>query len=184
MAAVGERVIANGLNCTRPALRPDGRPAVGGQRYRCGRCGATRTDRRGPPFARARWPRAVLGTAVRGYGRVRRSLRDGCDRRAERGVDASPRTVRAWVHPCGPRLAAELRRQARPLGSRWYVDETDGRGGGAWAHCYRAVDETGQVVDVRLRERRELASARAFRQQARRRRAAGPAAVSTATHPA
>ena len=147
-------------------------------------CGATRTDRSGTPFAGYRWPREVIVTAVRWYGRFRLSLRDVCDLLAERGVDVSPRTVLSWVHTFGPLLAAELRRKARPLGSRWYVDETYVRVGGAWAYLYRAVDETGQVVDVLLREHRDLDSARAFLRQARRRRAARPETVITDKHAA
>src|SRR5688500_19056282 len=165
-------------NCLRgraPALRDDGTPAVGGHRFRCRMCGATRTDRSGTPFARYRWPREVIVTAVRWYGRVRLSLRDVCDLLAERGVDVSPRMVLSWVHTFGPLLAAELRRNARPVGARWYIDETYVRVRGHWAYLYRAVDETGQVVDVLLRPQRDLASARAFLQQAKRRRAARPA---------
>ena len=66
----------------------------------------------------------MIVTAVRWFGRFRLSLRDVCDLLAERGVDVSPRTVLSWVHTFGPLLAAELRRQARPLGTRWYIDET------------------------------------------------------------
>jgi transposase-like protein len=90
---------------------------------------------------------------VRWYGRFRLSLRDVCDLLAERGVDVSSRTVLSWVHTFGPLLAAEFRRRARPLGSRWYVDETYVRVGGAWVYLYRAVDEEGQLVDVLLLER-------------------------------
>jgi transposase-like protein len=46
------------------------------------------------------------------------------------------------------------------------------------------VDETGQVVDILLRGQRDLDSARAFLQQARRRRAARPDTVITDKHPA
>jgi IS6 family transposase len=147
-------------------------------------CGRTRPDRSGTPFARERWPREVLVTAVRWYGRCRLSLRDVCDRLAERGVDVSPRTVLSWVRTFGPLLAAELRRQARPLRGRWYVDEAYVRVAGRWAYLYRAVDETGQVVDVLLRAQRDLASARAFLQQARQRRASRPEPVVTDKHAA
>ena len=75
-----------------------------------------------------------------------------------------------WVHTFGPLLVAELRRQARPLGSCWYADETYVKVAGKWAYLYRAVDETGQVVDVLLREHQDLARARAFFEQAPRRR--------------
>src|SRR5918992_126379 len=92
------------LVCNAPALTYDGRTPVGGHRFRC--------------------PREVIVTAVRWYGRFRLSLRDGCDLLAERGADVAPRTVLSWVHTFGPLLAAELRRTARPLGARWYSDET------------------------------------------------------------
>lgn len=39
------------------------------------------------------------------------------------------------------------------------VDETYLRVGGQWAFLYRAVDESGQVVDVLLSEKRALESA-------------------------
>ena len=81
----------------------------------------------------------------------------------------SRQTVADWVQKFGVLLAAASRRYAKPLGKRWYVDETYVRVGKAWAYLYRAVDETGQVVDVLLREHRDLASARAFFEQATRR---------------
>ena len=92
--------------------------------------------------------------------------------------------ILAWVHTVGPLLAAEVRRRARPLGGRWYVDETYVRVRGRWAYLYRAVDDTGQVVDVLLREQRDLASARAFFEQATRRRGVRPETVVTDKHPA
>ena len=100
------------LTCKAPALTDDGRTAVGGHRFRCRMCRRTRTDRSGTPFARYRWPREVIVTAVRWYGRFRLSLRDVCALLAERGIDVSPRTVLSWVHTSGPLLAAALLRKA------------------------------------------------------------------------
>ncbi len=48
------------------------------------------------------------------------------------------------------------------LGRRWYVDELFLCRGGKKHYLYRAVDQRGQVVDVLMRERRDLASAEAF----------------------
>jgi IS6 family transposase len=53
---------------------------------------------------------------------------------------------------------------------------------GRWAYLYRAVDEQGQVVDVLLRERRDLESARAFFDQAIARRGVRPKVVITDKH--
>ncbi len=112
-------MIANCLACKAPALKYDGRTAVGGHRFRCRLCGATRTDRSGTPFARYRWPREVIVMAVRWYRRFRLSVADVRDLLAERGIDVSARTVLAWVHTFGPLLAAEARRHAGPLGRCW-----------------------------------------------------------------
>ena len=70
------------------------------------------------------------------------------------------------------------------MGSCWYADETYVKVAGKWAYLYRAVDETGQMVDILLREHRDLASARAFLEQATRRRKSRPHTVVTDKHPA
>jgi transposase-like protein len=55
---------------------------------------------------------------------------------------------------------------ARPcrhaVGSRWFVDETYVKVSGVWRYVYRAVDEEGQVIDVYVSPRRDLAAARKF----------------------
>jgi transposase-like protein len=45
---------------------------------------------------------------------------------------------------------------------RWLVDETYLKVAGRWAYLYRAVDQHGQVIDVLLPARRDLAAARLF----------------------
>jgi transposase-like protein len=126
----------------------------------------------------------VIIMAVRWYTCYRLSTANIRTLLAERHVDVSARTILSWVHTFGPLLAAEGRRQARPLGTRWWCDETYIRVGGAWAYLYRAVDEYGQIVDVLLRSRRDLASAKAFFAQAILRRNSTPNEVITDKHPA
>jgi transposase-like protein len=159
-------------------VKRDGRRA-GSQRFRCRACRRTFTGRTGTPFAGHRWPLEVITTAIRWYLGYRLSAADVRDLLAERNVDVSARTILAWVHKFGPLLAAEGRRQARPVGVRWYCDETYARVAGRRAYLYRAVDEAGQVVDVLLRARRDLASARAFFDQAIARRGTRPKTVVT-----
>jgi transposase-like protein len=124
----------------------------------------------------------VITTAVRWYCRFRLSAADVRDLLSERHLDVSARTILAWVHKFGPLLAAEGRRHAQPVGTRRWADETYVRVGGRWAYLYRAVDEHGQVVDVLLREHRDLASARAFFDQAIARRGVRPKVVITDKH--
>ena len=55
---------------------------------------------------------------------------------------------------------------ARPVrhlaGDRWFVDETYVKVAGVWRYVYRAVDQHGQVIDVYVSRRRDIASARTF----------------------
>ena len=158
--------------------------AHGRQRYRCRRCGRTFTTRTATPFSGYRRPRVVIMMAVRWYTCYRLSTANILALLAERHIDVSARTILSWVHTFGPLLAAEGRRQARPLGTRWWCEETYVRVAGSWAYLYRAVDEQGQVVDVLLRSRRDLASARAFFAQAIVRRSSRPSVVITDKHTA
>jgi IS6 family transposase len=63
-------------------------------------------------------------------------------------------------------FAPEFIEAARPCrhapGDRWFVDETYVKVAGQWTYLYRAVDQHGQVIDVLLSVRRDLAAARRF----------------------
>ena len=55
---------------------------------------------------------------------------------------------------------------ARPcrhsVGDRWFVDETYVKVAGVWRYVYRAVDQYGQVIDVMVSKRRNIAAATRF----------------------
>ena len=71
--------------------------------------------------------------AVRWYFRYRLSAANVRDLLAERGMDVSRQTVADWVQKFGVLLAEAGRRYTKPLGRRWFVDETyleSARGGG------------------------------------------------------
>lgn len=168
--------------CTSTSAKRDGHDRAGTQRYRCLRCSRTFTDRTATPFADHRWPQAVIVMAARWYLRFRLSTTDVRDLLAERGLDVTQHTVRRWVQKFGPLLAQAARRKAKPVGGRWFVDETYLRVSGKWAYLYRAVDNEGQVVDILLREKRDLKSVEAFFEQAIRRRGLSPTEVVTDKH--
>jgi transposase, IS6 family len=52
------------------------------------------------------------------------------------------------------------------VGGRWFVDETYVKVAGRWRYVYRAVDQTGQVVDVYFSARRDITAAHRFFDQA------------------
>ena len=55
---------------------------------------------------------------------------------------------------------------ARPCrhvpGDRWFVDESYVKIAGRWVYLYRAIDQFGQVIDVLVSPKRDLASTRRF----------------------
>src|SRR5690348_14237977 len=150
------------LICRRPPAKRDGYDSRGRQRYTCRHCRRDFTELSGSAFSGYRWPAEVILAAMRWYLRYPLSARQVAELPAERGVDVSARTVLSWVQTFGPLLAKETDRCRRRLGRRWYVDELFLCRGGKKHYLYRAVDQRGQVVDVLLRERRDLASAEAF----------------------
>ncbi len=97
---------------------------------------------------------------------------------AERGVKVDHVTVYRWVQ----RFTSLFVDAARPLrhatGDRWFVDETYVKVAGRWRYLYRAVDQSGQVIEVMLSEQRDTAAARRFFIRAL---AHGPALVEVTT---
>jgi IS6 family transposase len=85
------------------------------------------------------------------------------------------------------RFTPEFIEAARPCshapGDRWFADKTYVKVAGPWTYLYRAVDQYGQVIEVLLPARRDLAAARRFFTRALR---AGtvPAEVTTDRAPA
>lgn len=169
-------------HCSSSRANKDGRDRAEKQRYRCSTCRRNFTDRSGTPFENHRWPRDVILMAVRWTFRFRLSAANVRDLLAEHGMDVTRQTIADWLQKFGVLLAEAARRYAKPLGSRWFVDETYVQVGGQWAYLYRAVDQSGQVVDVLLREKRNLESAKAFFEQAIKRRGIVPDEVVTDKH--
>src|SRR5713101_2283015 len=90
------------------------------------------------------------------------SYRDVEELLAERGVTVDHVSIYRWVQ----RFTAEFIEAARPCrhapGNRWFVDETYLKVAGKWTYVYRAVDQHGQVIDVLVSAKRDLAAARRF----------------------
>jgi transposase, IS6 family len=113
-------------------------------------------------FAGYRFPPDVILLAVRGYLRFGLSYRDLAVLLAERGVEVDHVSLYRRVQRFTPLVIDAARPCRHAVGSRWFVDETDVKVGGAWRYVYRAVDQDGQVVDVDVSARRDIAAARKF----------------------
>jgi transposase-like protein len=104
----------------------------------------------------------VILLAVRWYLRFGLSYRDLEELLAERGIEVDHVTLYRWVQHFTP-MAVEAARPCRhPAGVRWCVDETYVKVAGVWRYVYRAVDEHGQLIDVLVSVRRDMAAARRF----------------------
>ena len=134
-------------------------------------------------FAGFRFPREVISVTVRWYLRYGLSYRDVEELMAERGVTVDHVTIYRWVQRFTPEFIEAARLCRHVPGDRLFADETYVKVAGRWAYLYRAVDQHGQVIDVLLSFRRDLAAARRFFARALR---AGtiPAEVTTDRAPA
>jgi transposase-like protein len=134
-------------------------------------------------FAGFRFPREVIAVAVRWYLRYGLSYRDVGELLAERGVTVDHVTACRWVQRFTPEFIEAARLCRHAPGDRWFADETYVKVSGRRAYLYRAAGQYGQVIDVLLSQRRDLAAARRFFSRALR---AGtvPAEVTTDRAPA
>jgi transposase-like protein len=104
----------------------------------------------------------VIILAVRWYLRYGLSYRDLEELVAERGVEVDHVTLFRWVHQFTRLLVDAARPCRHAVTGRWFVDETYVKVSGVWRYVYRAVDERGQVIDVYVSPRRDIAAARRF----------------------
>ncbi len=113
-------------------------------------------------FTGFRFPPEVILLAVRWYLRYGLSYRDLEELLAERGIEVDHVTLYRWVQRFTPLLIDAARPVRHLAGDRWFVDETYVKVAGVWRYVYRAVDQHGQVIDVYVSRRRDIAAARTF----------------------
>jgi transposase, IS6 family len=113
-------------------------------------------------FAGFRFSREVISVAVRWYLQYGLSYRDVGELLSERGVTVDHVTIYRWVQRFTPESIEAARPCQHVPGDRWFVDKTYVEVASQWAHLFRAVDQHGQVIDVLLSVRRDLAAARRF----------------------
>jgi putative transposase len=111
-------------------------------------------------------PLDVILQSVRWYVAYSLSLRDLEEMLAERGMDADHSTVHRWVIKLVPLLEKAFRKQKRPVGRSWRMDETYVKLKGKWKYFYRAVDKAGKTIDFLLTAKRDKAAARRFFEKA------------------
>jgi len=65
-----------------------------------------------------------------------------------------------WVQVHGPELAGRCRPRLKPANRSWRADQIDSKAKGQERVLYRAVDSTGQTIDLLLTAKRDSATAK------------------------
>jgi transposase, IS6 family len=152
--------------CNSESMTKDGTTELGGQRFRCSRCGRRFTRRSSSAFSGRSFPDHIIGVAVRWYVRYRLSYMEVSEWLAERGILVDQSTIYRWVQRYLPSFGEAARKYRQPVGPDWRVDETYARIRGRWHYIYRAIDGRGQIVDAYVSPNRDLVAARTFFQRA------------------
>lgn len=111
---------------------------------------------------RYRFPLSVISYALWLYHRFPLSQRDVQELFHERGIHISHETIRQWNIKFAPLLTEELRHREPRRGSRWHLDEMHVVVGGVKHWLWRAIDDTGAVLDIFLQEHRDTEAAKSF----------------------
>jgi transposase-like protein len=100
--------------------------------------------------------------AVRWYLRYGLSYRDVEELLVERGIEVDHVTIYRWVQRFTPLLIDAARPCRHAPGDRWFTDETYVKIAGRWVYLYRAINQFGQVIDVLVSQKRDMAATRGF----------------------
>ncbi len=113
-----------------------------------------------PSYAGHRFPAEIISHAVWLYFRFPLSLRNVDELLAARGITVSHETVRQWALKVGQAFANQIRRRRPHAGDKWHLDEVVVKIAGKKHGLWRAVDQTGMVLDILVQSRRDKEAAK------------------------
>jgi transposase-like protein len=116
----------------------------------------------GPSYRGYRFPREIIAHCVWLYFRFSLSFRDIQEMMLERGVEVSHEAIRRWCLTFGAEYARRLRRQRGRSGDTWHLDEVFCKINGRLVYLWRAVDQSGEVLDILVQKRRDTKAAKRF----------------------
>ena len=105
-------------------------------------------------YAGYRFLSEIISHAVWLYFRFPLGLRMVEELLAARGIIVSHETVRQWARKFGQPFANRIRRRLPRIGDKWHLDEVVLKIAGVKHWLWRAVDQTGIVLDVLVQSRR------------------------------
>src|SRR6187401_2488026 len=132
-----------------------------------------------PSYAGYRFPAEVISHAVWLYFRFPLSLRMVEEMLAARGIIISHETVRQWALKFGQEFANQIRRRLPCAGDKWHLDEVLLKIAGVTHWLWRAVDQTGIVLDVLVQSRRDKRAAKRLLRKLMKRQGQAPRVMIT-----
>jgi putative transposase len=130
-------------------------------------------------YAGYRFPAEVISQAVWLYFRFPLSLRMVEEMLAARGIGVSHETVRQWALKFGQEFANRIRRRLPRAGDKWHLDEVAIKIAGVKHWLWRAVDQTGMVLDVLVQRRRDKRAAKRLLRKLLKRQCRAPRVMIT-----
>ena len=109
-----------------------------------------------------RFPREIIAYAVWAYHRFALSTADVEDLLAERGVIVSREAIRLWVNRFGRHFADCIRRERPGCADKWHLDEVVVMINGEKFWLWRAIDASGDVLDILVLKHRNAKAAKRF----------------------
>ena len=109
-----------------------------------------------------RFPREIIAHCVWLYFRFNLSFRDIQEMMLERSVGVSYEAIRLWCLHFGTEYARRLRRRRGRPGDTWHLDEVFCKINGELVYLWRAVDQSGEVLDVLAQKPRNAKAAKRF----------------------
>ena len=131
------------------------------------------------PYAGYRFPAEIISHAVWLYLRFPLSLRTVDELLAARGIVVSHETVRQWALRFGQAFANQIRRGLPRAGDKWHLDEVVVKIAGVTHWLWRAVDQTGMVLDVLVQSRRDKDAAKRLLRKLLKRQCRAPRVMIT-----
>lgn len=112
------------------------------------------------PYARHRFPAAIISHCVWLYNSFSLSLRDLEKMMLYRGIEVTYESIRDWVHKFSLPAAKKIRKNRAKASDKWHLDEVRVKIRGQIYRLWRAVDSEGKVLDILIQKRRNTKAAK------------------------
>lgn len=110
-----------------------------------------------------RYPKVIIGFAVRYYHCYKLSYRDVSDILLDRGITVSHETLRSWCKVWGPIYAKEIRKKrGYTFSDKWHIDEMCIKINGETYWLWRLIDSHAEEIEILLQKHRNARAAIRF----------------------